>query len=96
MSRWGIKPSDFTAAAATHESDEHMIEWLEKRVAPDRMEAANAWVQQQTYSLDRQDAEEGVPGAKPPGFIRRELAIAIAIAVVVLLVAFIIRHGFHM
>jgi hypothetical protein len=95
MSRWGINPSEFTTALTEHQSDDLMLGWLSTRVTPDRVQSANAWVLQQTYSLDRQDAEERVPGAVSPGFNWRELGIGIVTAIIVLLVAFILRRALH-
>jgi Domain of unknown function (DUF5069) len=95
MSRWCINPSEFTAGLTEHQSDDSMLEWLGTRVTPDRMQAANAWVLQQTYSLDRQDAEERVSGATSPGLNWRELGIGIATAIIVLLTAFILRRVLH-
>jgi hypothetical protein len=94
MHRWGIAPGDFTAALAESQTDDQIVDWLSHRVTPDRMRAANAWVEQQKYALDRQDADEGVPGAVAPGF-NREILVGLVTAAIVIAVAWIARHLLH-
>ena len=61
MERWGITPAEFDAALREHPTDEALLAWLSKRVAPQQRDAANAWLtEEMTRHLDKQDAEEGV------------------------------------
>lgn len=60
MGRWGISSAEFDAALTRNPDDESLHAWLAQRVAPDRIEAANAWLENDKRdNLDRQDAEEG-------------------------------------
>jgi hypothetical protein len=95
MSRWGIKPTEFTSAVAESQSDDQIVDWLSKRVTPDNVQAANTWVQAQTNSLDRQDADEGVPGAVAPRFNFRGTTVGLITAAIIIAVAWIARHVFH-
>lgn len=64
MKRWGISASDFNAALARHSDDESLHAWLAQRVSNDRIDAANAWLENdKRENLDRQDAEEGAAQA---------------------------------
>ena len=90
MRRWGISPREFTTAISEHSTDDQILAWLSERVPPDRMQAANAWLSRQEFALDRQDAEEGVPGAAAPK-LPREVILGLAVAALTLLVAWLIR-----
>ena len=94
MQRWGISPGDFTAAVGGHSSDDEIVTWLSERVTPERKQAANAWLLTQKGSLDRQDAEEGVPGAVAPG-PRQEIMLGLVVAALALLVAWVTRLLHH-
>lgn len=65
MKRWGISASDFDAALARNPDDESLHAWLAQRVSVERIDAANAWLEDDKRdNLDRQDAEEGVARAR--------------------------------
>jgi hypothetical protein len=93
MHRWGISPSDFTAAISERPTDDQILAWLSERVTPDLMRTANTWLLRQTDSLDRQDAEEGVPGAVAPK-LPRQVILGIAVAALMLAAAWLAR-GLH-
>ena len=60
MERWGVRPEEFDAAIRTHTTDEAILSWLQSRVSPAQIEAANAWLEdEKVENLDRQDSEEG-------------------------------------
>jgi hypothetical protein len=60
LQRWGVTPEEFTAAAVQHRSDGEISRWLEDRVPPSKIHAANEWLEsERKENLDRQDAEEG-------------------------------------
>jgi len=90
MGHWRISPSEFTAAIGTCPTDDQILAWLSERVTPDRAQAANAWVLSQKFALDRQDAEEGVPGAVAPR-LPWHIILGLAIAALILLVAWLVR-----
>jgi hypothetical protein len=90
MDRWGISPSEFTVAISEHPTDDQILPWLSERVTPDQMRTANAWLLGQKDSLDRQDAEEGVPGAVASR-VPREILLGLAVAALALLVAWLAR-----
>jgi hypothetical protein len=94
MQRWGITPGEFTAAVSERPADDHILAWLSERVTPDRKEAANAWLVRQTLSLDRQDADEGVPGAVAP-VPWRDITFGIAIAAVTWILALLFLRPHH-
>jgi len=61
MERWGITPKQFDAALAEHATDESLHAWLQATVPPERIHAANEWLQNvKAANMDRQDSEEGV------------------------------------
>ena len=93
--RWGIAPHEFTTVIGENASDDQIIEWLSKRVTPDRIQAANAWLLRQDDALNRHDAEEGVPGAVAPTLPPREIIRGVVVAAIVLLVAWLARHWQH-
>jgi hypothetical protein len=93
MHRWGISPSDFTTAIGERPTDDQILAWLSERVTPDLMRTANTWLLRQTDSLDRQDAEEGVPGAVAPK-LPRQVILGIAVAALMLAAAWLAR-GLH-
>jgi hypothetical protein len=93
MQRWGISPPEFTAAIAANSTDDRILTWVSQRVPPDRMQAANSWVVSQKESLDRHDAEEGVPGAIAPRSQMYYVIAGLAAAVLVLLFKWFMRHG---
>lgn len=96
MGRWGVSPNEFTSAVAQHTTDEQILAWLSDRVTPDRRQAANAWLSGQESSLDRQDAEEGVPGAVAPGLFKRpEFLIGVVVAAITLSTAWLVRFVLH-
>ncbi|HEY5096288.1 MAG TPA: DUF5069 domain-containing protein [Candidatus Eremiobacteraceae bacterium] len=95
MRHWGIGPSDFTTAIGTHSTDDQILAWLSQRVTPDRMQTANAWMLRQTDSLDRHDAEEGVPGAIAPRWPSRDVIRGLAVAAIILLVSWLARVWHH-
>jgi hypothetical protein len=94
MKRWGITPGDFTSAVSERNADDQILAWLAERVTPDRREAANAWLLRQTFSLDRQDAEEGVPGAMAP-LPWRDISLGIAIVAVTWVLALLFLRPHH-
>jgi len=60
MERWGITPADFDAAIGEHAGDEEILQWLQSRSTPQRVESANQWLlREKVENLDRQDTEEG-------------------------------------
>lgn len=60
LERWGITPAEFDAAIATHATDDSIYQWLLSKTTPDRIQAANEWLEKEKVeNLDRQDAEEG-------------------------------------
>ena len=61
MQRWGITPEEFDAAIAQNKTDEAINAWLLSKTTPDRIRAANEWLEtEKVENLDRQDSEEGV------------------------------------
>ena len=90
MQRWGISPGEFTAAVREHVGDDQILAWLSARVTPTRIQAANAWLVRQKYALDRQDAEEGVPGAVAAKLPWRDIGLGMAIAAITWLIAWYI------
>jgi hypothetical protein len=90
MSRWGVSPSEFTAAVAEHPTEDQILSWLSERVTSDRVNAANEWLLHQTSSLDRQDAEEGVPGAFAP-LLPRKVIVGLVVAAITLLAAWLAK-----
>jgi len=95
MQRWGISPSEFTTAVGEHSSDDQILAWLSERVTPDHVQAANEWLLRQTGSLDRHDAEEGVPGAVAPAWPRQEILLGVVVAALALFVAWVTRLLHH-
>jgi uncharacterized protein DUF5069 len=64
MQRWGVTADEFEDAIAAHPTDEAITAWLARRATPEDIEAANRWlIDEQSRSLDRQDAEEGTGAA---------------------------------
>jgi hypothetical protein len=62
MERWGITPDQFDVAIRSHTTDESLLRWLQERVAPEKIRAANQWLlTERMENLERQDAEEGAP-----------------------------------
>lgn len=94
MRRWGISPREFTTAISEHSTDDQILAWLSGRVIPDRMQAANVWLLRQEFALDRQDAQEGVPGAVAPK-LPRQVILGLAVAALTLLVAWLTRVLHH-
>jgi len=94
MGRWGVSPHEFSTAIGEHSTDDQISSWLSERVTPDRMRAANSWMSRQTFALDRQDAEEGVPGAVAPTLPSRDIILGFVVAVLVLILAWLAR-AFH-
>ncbi|MBV8163240.1 MAG: DUF5069 domain-containing protein [Candidatus Eremiobacteraeota bacterium] len=95
LRRWGIRPSEFTAAAEEYQNDSQILSWLAERVDADRREAANAWLLGQGYRLDRQDADEGVAGAVAP-FPWRDIMFGIAIVAVSWIIAWLMLRPHHL
>lgn len=95
MRRWGITPRDFTAAVRQCPSDDDILAWLNQRVTQDRKDAANAWTSRQTFALDRQDAEEDVPGAVAPRSLMRFLPLWLVIAALILVASRFFAHAHH-
>lgn len=91
MRQWGIRSADFTAAIGECESDDQMLAWLSSQVTPDRMHAANAWLTRQKDTLDRHDAEEGVPGAVAPRWPSKDVALGLVVAALVFVAAWLSR-----
>ena len=91
MHRWGISSREFTAAINEHSTDDQILSWLSERVAPDKMQAANAWVVRQKSALDRHDAEEGVAGVVAPGLPWHDITIGLVVGAVVVVVAWLVR-----
>jgi hypothetical protein len=91
MRRWGVSPRDFTTAIGEHSTDGQILAWLSERVAPDRIRVANAWILRQEFALDRQDAEEGIPGAVAPKLPWQDIIVGLAVALLILLVALLVR-----
>jgi Domain of unknown function (DUF5069) len=91
MQRWGISPHEFTAALGEDATDDQILAWLSERVPPDRMQAANTWLLRQEFALDRQDAEEGVPGAVAPLLPWCDIIVGLVVAALVLIVAWLMR-----
>lgn len=59
MERWGVTPEQFDGALRQNPDDAGLLRWLEARVPPDRIRAANRWLlAEKSDNLDRQDAEE--------------------------------------
>ena len=92
--RWGVAPNEFTIAVRDKDSDDRIVAWMAERVAPGQRQAANEWLLRQTSSLDRQDAEEGVPGAVAP-LPWRDIGIGIALAAVTWMLALLILRPHH-
>ena len=90
MRRWGIRPDEFTTAVGTYTTDDQILGWLSQRVSPQDVSEANEWALRQTYALDRQDAEEGVPGAVAAK-LPREIMVGMIVAAVVLLVSLLVH-----
>jgi hypothetical protein len=62
LERWKVPQSDFEEALRRHSDDEQLLAWLQGRVEPDDILAANQWLlNEKQENLDRQDAEEGAP-----------------------------------
>jgi hypothetical protein len=60
MERWKIAPAEFDEALRQHSTDELLHAWFTRRVRPEDVKAANAWLlRERSANLDRQDAEEG-------------------------------------
>lgn len=60
LERWGITPKEFDAALREHTSDDALYTWLMSKTTPDRIRAANEWLEvEKVENLNRQDAEEG-------------------------------------
>lgn len=95
MRLWGVAPGEFTAAIGEHSTDDQILAWLSERVTPVRMRTANAWMFRQKGALDRQDAEEGVPGAVAPKWPSQEMILGVAVAVLTLLAAWLARALHH-
>ena len=95
MRHWGVSPKDFAIAIGEHSTDDQVVEWLSQRVGPDRISAANAWLLRQNDSLDRHDAEEGVPGAMAPKYPPRDVIRGLAVAAIVLLASWLARVWHH-
>lgn len=93
MRRWGISPRDFTAAIGENPTDDRILAWLSERVTPDQMRAANSWVLRQRAALDRHDAEEGVPGIVAQKSQWYGVIVGVAVAVLVLVGTWLVRHG---
>ncbi len=94
MRRWRIRPSEFTAAIDERPTDELILAWLSQRVTSDKIREANDWLLRQKFALDRQDAEEGVPGAVAPK-VPSEIIVGLVVAMLMLLAAWLARvlHG---
>jgi hypothetical protein len=93
MQRWGVSPTEFTAAIGENSSDDQILAWLSERVTPDRKQAANEWLLTQKSSLDRHDAEEGVPGAVAPP--RKEIILGVGVGALLVLAAWLSRVLHH-
>jgi hypothetical protein len=93
MQRWGISPPEFTAAIGENSTDDRILAWVSEHVPPDRMQAANSWVLSQKESLDRHDAEEGVPGAIAPRSQWYGVIVGLAVAALLMMVAWLKRHA---
>jgi len=93
MQRWGVSPTEFTAAVDEQQSDDQILAWLSERVTPDRKQAANEWLLTQKGALDRHDAEEGVPGAVAPP--RKEIILGVSVAALMVLAAWLARVLHH-
>jgi hypothetical protein len=91
MRRWGVSPREFTTAIGEYSTDDQILSWLSERVTPDRMRAANAWMLRQKFALDRQDAEEGVPGAVAPKLPSQDIIIGLAVAALILILTWLAR-----
>jgi hypothetical protein len=64
FNRWGITSRLFDGALETCQTDDAILAWLKARVPEARRDEANRWLtEEKSASLDRQDAEEGVPVA---------------------------------
>ncbi len=60
MERWGITPAEFDAAIKQHTTDDAIYQWLKSKTSPDRIRAANEWLEaDKVENLNRQDSEEG-------------------------------------
>jgi len=95
MQQWGISPPEFTNALGENSSDDQILAWLSQRVTPDRTSEANEWLLRQTASLDRQDAEEGVPGAVAPPWWRNGIVLGVVVAALALFAAWLARLLHH-
>ncbi len=95
MRRWGLAPREFTAAVSECQTDDDIVAWFSRRIAPDRARAANAWLVRQTFTLDRQDADEGVPGAIAPRLPWQTLLFYVAIALLAGLFLRIVLRALH-
>jgi Domain of unknown function (DUF5069) len=91
MQRWGISPTEFTSAIGAYSTDDQILSWLSERATPDRIKAANAWMLRQKFALDRQDAEEGVPGAVASKLPSPDIILGVAAAAVILILAWLAR-----
>ena len=95
MERWGITPDEFTTAVNDHHSDDQILAWLESRSTAQQREAANAWLlQHKKDNLDRQDADEKVPGAIAPG-PWRDIIFGGVVAILTLGLAWLILRPHH-
>jgi len=90
MRRWRISPSEFTAAIAERPTDELILAWLSERVTSDKIREANDWLLRQEFALDRQDAEEGVPGAVAPK-VPSQIIVGLVVALLMLLATWLAR-----
>jgi hypothetical protein len=93
MQRWGISPGDFTSAIGEHSSDDQILAWMSERVTPEHKQSANEWLLTQKSSLDRHDAEEGVPGAVAPP--RKEIILGVGVGALMVLAAWLSRVLHH-
>jgi len=82
LKRWGVTAHEFSAAVDRCQTDDDIVAWLSGRASPDRMQSANTWVLHERSALDRQDAQEGVPGAVAPGLPLQYIALALVVAAV--------------
>ena len=62
MGRWNITSDEFDDALHRNPTDELLYAWFSRRVRPDDVQTANAWLLDECIeNLERQDAEEVVP-----------------------------------
>lgn len=96
MKAWGVAPDAFTKAAKTSNTDDQILAWVQERVPNERVEAGNAWLLDRAHNLDRQDAEEGVPGAASPTLPFSSLSLWIVAMLLGLYVVWALVHGSHL